>query len=65
MKDKFIKFFLGKTTIAEEQKLMKWAKESQENEDELINSLNFFHMVNLLSDMAGETCIPKNKKTSF
>lgn len=65
MKDKFIKFFLGKTTIAEEQKLMEWAKESQENEDELINSLNFFHTVNLLSDTAGETCTPKNKKTSF
>lgn len=51
MKEKFIKFFLGKTTVNEEQRLMEWAKESKENEDELIRSINFYHAVHLLSDV--------------
>ena len=65
MKDKFIEFFLGKTTIVEEQKLMDWTKESKKNEDELINSVNLFHAINLLSDTAGETYTPKNKRIFF
>lgn len=57
MKEKFIKFFLGKTTVNEEQRLMEWAKESKENEDELIRSLKLYHAVDLLSDVKRKTYV--------
>lgn len=65
MKDKFIKFFLGKTTVSEEQELMKWAKESKEHEDELIHSLSLFHAVNLLSDTKKENYVSEKSKISY
>lgn len=57
MKDKFIKFFLGKTSQDEELELMKWARESKENEEEIIRSLNLFHAIHLLSDAESKTGI--------
>lgn len=50
--NRFIKFFAGKASTEEELELMKWAKESKENEDELLRSLHWFQTVDLLSDEA-------------
>ena len=64
MKDKFIEFFLGKTTIVEEQKLMDWTKESKKNEDELINSVNLF-MQSICFRTQQEKLIPPKIKEYF
>lgn len=61
MNDKFIRFFLNKTTENEEIELMKWAKESKGHQDELRNSLNLFHAINLLSDNKEEAHNNKSK----
>lgn len=57
MKEKFIKFFLGRTTVNEEQRLMEWAKESKENEDKLVRSINLYHAVDLLSEVKRKSYI--------
>lgn len=51
--NRFIKFFTGKASTEEELELMKWAKESKANEDELLRSLRWFQTVDLLSDEEG------------
>ncbi len=55
--NRFIKFFTGKASTEEELELMKWAKESKANEDELLRSLRWFQTETASVPGLGKVCI--------